>query len=83
MIGEDEINKSGGANLSKGNVHIPRGFLNPPPQMVTPSTRCPRSVSWMSWKMRPKLLEPELWKGHQGTDPDGHGASLTCWIPFT
>ena len=33
----------------------------------------------MSWKMRPKLLEPELWKGHQDTDP----ACLTCWSPFT
>ena len=83
MIWEDEINKSGGANLRKGNAHIPRGFLNPPPQMVTPSTRCPKSVSWMSWKRRPKLLEPGLWKGHQDTDPDGHGASLTCWSPFT
>lgn len=36
----------------------------------------------MSWRMKSKLLEPELLKGHQDPDPGGHRTS-TCWSPFT
>lgn len=37
----------------------------------------------MSWRMRPKLPEPEPWRGHQDPEPDGHCMSPTCWSPFT
>lgn len=46
------------------------GFLNPPRQMVTPSTQWPRSVSLMSWKRKPNLPEPALMKERERQDPN-------------